>query len=485
MSSARRPTWAMRYSTEKRGFSVRIISLLALAVSVTLAAPSRRKPAGVPCTGGSADAATDPWLSAGPDGTVYFSGAHLFQGSDPWLGANVSSHSLDGGRTWTPALEFSPRNAEVERAVVTADPVRPSHAYAAWFVRPSGLPFDSTLQFARTTNGGSTWSASTTIEFAAPNELNQSGEILVLPYGSLLAVFARIEIDFEQGTAIDRMFASRSSDNGLAWSSPVEAASESIQPFADPETGQALSNMDMTFHSAAIGPDGTIYVAWDRDTSPTSGTIKFVKSSDGGLTWSGPTAVPGISAFAFEPAIAVNKHRTVGLIWYDHRNDRPGDAALTTDVWFAHSKDGGSSWPQIHLAGPFDFRTLPAPTGFRRLGEYQDLDAFRNGFAAVFTQAAPSPGTARPTSSSLGSGRDDDCLPEARATATDRPVLTVCGESIEGQKRGPDPLLSRLLDGCGVPRSGARRPEARLGRGGSRSRKQRVCGPTTLVANRF
>jgi hypothetical protein len=47
--------------------------------------------------------------------------------------------------------------------------------------------------------------------------------------------------------------------------------------------------------------------------------------------------LPGVSAYAFEPAIAVDKRGTVGVIWYDLRNDRPGDAALTADVWLAHS----------------------------------------------------------------------------------------------------------------------------------------------------
>jgi hypothetical protein len=32
------------------------------------------------CTGGSADVATDPWVSAGPDSTVYVSGAAIFVG---------------------------------------------------------------------------------------------------------------------------------------------------------------------------------------------------------------------------------------------------------------------------------------------------------------------------------------------------------------------------------------------------------------------
>jgi hypothetical protein len=60
-------------------------------------------------------------------------------------------------------------------------------------------------------------------------------------------------------------------------------------------------------------------------------------------------ALPGMRAFAFEPAVAVDSPGTVGLTWYDLRNDRPGDSALTTDVWFAHSDDGGASWRQTHV----------------------------------------------------------------------------------------------------------------------------------------
>jgi hypothetical protein len=80
----------------------------------------------------------------------------------------------------------------------------------------------------------------------------------------------------------------------------------------------------------------------------------------------------------------------VGVTWYDTRNDLPGDTPLTTDVWFAHSRDGGNSWKQLHVAGPFDVRMAPRPMGFPRLGEYQGLVGLRTrGFAAAFTQAAP------------------------------------------------------------------------------------------------
>jgi hypothetical protein len=110
------------------------------------------------------------------------------------------------------------------------------------------------------------------------------------------------------------------------------------------------------------------------------------RSRDGGRTWSS-SKVPGITAFAFEPAIAVDSRGTVGLIWYDLRRDMSGDAKLTTDVWFARSNDRGATWRQSHLAGPFDLRT--APTTNRWIGEYQGLAGLRTGFGGVVTMSAP------------------------------------------------------------------------------------------------
>jgi hypothetical protein len=118
-----------------------------------------------------------------------------------------------------------------------------------------------------------------------------------------------------------------------------------------PETGDPLPQPG--FPSAAVAPDGSVYVA-------------------------------------FEPAVVVDAHGTVGVTWYDLRNDRPGDAALSADVWFAHSGDRGRSWGQAHVAGPTDLRTAPLP-GHNFVGEYQGLARLPRGrgFAAVFTMAAP------------------------------------------------------------------------------------------------
>ena len=167
---------------------------------------------------------------------------------------------------------------------------------------------------------------------------------------------------------IGHLYATRSLDEGRTWLPPVLAGSQPIQVFFDPETGNEYPQPG--FPSAAVGPDGTVYVANEHDSSVSSGAIAVARSRDGGRTWSS-SQVTGVSAFAFFPSIAVDSHGTVGVTWYDLRNDRPGDAALTADAWFASSNDRGHTWRQTHLAGPFDMRAPPFGSNGHQLGEYQ------------------------------------------------------------------------------------------------------------------
>jgi len=335
------------------------------------------------CTGGTADAGSDPWLSAGGDGTVYFSGLAADLSTDRPTTAVVASHSPNGGRSWPATATVAAPLAGNEHDAITASPTRAGHAYLAFAnFFPDVLPRTNSLEFSRTTDGGATWSPPVLIDQPGPFAIDFSPKILVLPGGTLLAVFARA--DFEVG--LGQLYAARSVDEGRTWLPPVLAGSKPFPPDAADDKGIPLPQPG--FPSAAAAPDGSVYIAFEDNKSSSSGAIGVARSRDGGRTWSS-APLPGVSAFAFEPAIAVDAHGTVGVTWYDLRNDRPGDAALTADVWFAHSRDDGASWRQTHVAGPTDLRTAPLPA-HNYVGEYQGLAALPGrGFAAIFTMAAP------------------------------------------------------------------------------------------------
>jgi hypothetical protein len=333
------------------------------------------------CTGGTEDTATDPWISAGGDGTVYFSGLTVDHSSDPVLSSVVASHSRDGGRTWQAPTTVAPLLAGNETDAITGSPTVKGHAYAVWANFTFDFPRTNTLEFSRTTDSGTTWSPPVLIAQTGPFAWDSAPRLLVFPDGTLLTLFARTDLEAGFGTH----YAARSLDEGRTWLPPVQVGPQlSLMEFVHPEFGHLPQPH---FPSAAVAPDGTAYIAFENNSSATSGGIGVAKSRDGGLTWSSSTL--RVRGYAFEPAIAVNKRGTVGVIWYDLRNDRPGDAALTADVWFAHSDNRGKSWRQTHVAGPTDLRTAPLPQ-HNYVGEYQGLAALRGrGFAAAFTLPAP------------------------------------------------------------------------------------------------
>jgi BNR repeat-like domain len=336
------------------------------------------------CTGGTSDTASDPWVSAAGDGTVYFGGQAGLMSTDPPSIAIVASRSKDGGRHWAAPATVAPRRGGNETPAVTGSPTLRRHAYMVWanFFKIIPALGTYTVEFSRTTDGGRTWSPSVLISDPGPFAIDLAPRIRVLPNGTLLAIFARA--DFLTGLAELRV--ARSLDEGRTWLPAVVAGVIPLPAEVhDPETGEQLPQPG--FPTSAVAPDGTVYIAFENSSTPDSGAIGLIRSRDGGLSWTRAT-LPGVSAFAFEPAIAVDGHGTVGVIWYDLRNDRPGDAATTADLWFAHSNDRGVSWRQIHVAGPTDLRTA-APPAQNRVGEYQGLAGLPRGFAAAFTLARP------------------------------------------------------------------------------------------------
>jgi hypothetical protein len=100
----------------------------------------------------------------------------------------------------------------------------------------------------------------------------------------------------------------------------------------------------------------------------------FAKSNDAGVTWSTPTAINRQQATpAFTPNIDVAPNGTLTVTYYDFRNDTSA-GPLNTDTWALHSHDGGATWTQSHVNGPFDMSKAAKARGFF-VGDYEGLDA--------------------------------------------------------------------------------------------------------------
>jgi hypothetical protein len=150
--------------------------------------------------------------------------------------------------------------------------------------------------------------------------------------------------------------------------------------------------------SSAVAPNGTLYATWITPASDSKRfSVMLVQSDDGGLLWSVPQSVraniPGppedgvqvISA----PSIAVNSSGAVAISFYDHRND-PDGTNRVTDYWALVS--AGGSWPEEHIAGPFDRHASTTTSTDHVLGDYEGLAAAGDAFVAAFALSASLPG---------------------------------------------------------------------------------------------
>lgn len=336
--------------------------------------------------GGDYSRASDPWVTFAPDGSAYvisisFSGNTLQAGSS---GAVLVSRSADGGVTWSDPITLiqDGANAFNDKEAITADPTDSHFVYAVWD-RLTDTDHGAAM-FARTSDGGTTWDTAKAIYDPGVGNQTLGNEIVGLADGTILDVFE--EIDNTSGTASARIRVIRSTDQGTSWSGPITVAQNLAVGASDPDTGQPIRT-GSGLPQMAAGPGGQLAVVWEdgRFTGGARDSIAYAASSDGGLHWSAPLRINSDTATpAFTPSVAILADGTVGVSYFDFRNDGGSGATLATDYWFTSSKDG-MNWSEQHISGPFDMDLAPVAEGLF-VGDYQALGKIGNAFVPFFVQ---------------------------------------------------------------------------------------------------
>ncbi len=400
------------------------------------------------CTGGTVangadfQRATDPWVTIAPNGDVYLMSLSINDLGGPGAAdhAMLVTKSTDGGLTWgapTTLIRENDINVLNDKNSITADPNNENFVYAVWdrLVFPSeqagGLSSENAAAFAgpalftRSTDGGLSWEEPSVI-FDQNGKITQTigNQIVVLPdnetFDGELINGLNIRNVKSAGlvSGLNNVAVLRSDDQGVTWSGPIIVSKMLSVGVDDPFDDDIPIRTGDVVPDFAVGPSGTLYAVWQdaRFNGFAYDGILFSSSTDGGLTWSDPIEVnktPDVALpanrQAFTPSVHVLPDGTVGVSYYDFRNNgTDGSLAdpLDTDYFLVHCHPTAAGdctvpgdWTETQIAGgSFDMRQAPFAGGLF-VGDYEGLtntlDADGNpSFLAVFGRAfAPDPAT--------------------------------------------------------------------------------------------
>jgi hypothetical protein len=230
-------------------------------------------------------------------------------------------------------------------------------------------------------DGGATWSAPvrsfSTLVGTQP---------VVEPDGTLVVVAG--EYSGAEALSGD-ISALRSTDGGATFARVIVSSLHSRNN--DPMRAIALPSVD-------VDSTGKIYAVWHDcrfRTSCAQNDMVLSTSSDGGLTWAGPTRIPIASAASainvFIPGLAADPLQPghIALVYASENASACSGGACTLGIGFVTSADGGATWSAAQRlnAQPFSTSWLPRAEGGRMVGDYFSVSYADDRVVPVFALA--------------------------------------------------------------------------------------------------
>jgi hypothetical protein len=236
------------------------------------------------------------------------------------------------------------------------------------------------VKMKRSIDHGATWSSEVMVSDSTTSPQN-GGIFAVGPHGELYIAWVYV------ASVNDDVFTIRfdkSTNGGVSFGTDIAAVTNVVPIDPDPHFRRGVyPSMDA---DRSNGPyRGNIYIALadKRNGDP---DILFVRSMDGGTTWSAPIRVnddaPGHGADQWAPGLAVDPLGRVVVTWSDRRRYAGTEKY---EVWGAISRDGGQTFDTNFLVGdtPSD---APVNTF---LGDYDSVAATSDRLYATWADQRP------------------------------------------------------------------------------------------------
>ncbi len=330
----------------------------------------------------------DPCIVVDTAGDFYYFHLSNPQGGN-WIDRIVCQKSTDNGATWNDGTYMGlngDKAQDKEWAVV--DPAT-NNIYVSWTQFDSygsSAPGDSSvIMFSRSVDGGDTWSPATRISREGGDCLDSDNTV----EGAVPAVGPEGQV-YVAWAGPDGLIFTRSDDQGVSW--PADNKHVTDIPdgwdYAIPGIYRA-NGLPVTCCDLSNGPfRGSVYINWsDQRNGPTDTDVFFVRSTDGGDTWSDPLRVnddpPGKQQF-FTWMTVDQANGDIYIIFYDRREHTNN----LTDVYMAVSRDGGVTFENKRISS-----TSFYPNSSLFFGDYTNISAHNGRVRPIWLHMElPNPG---------------------------------------------------------------------------------------------
>lgn len=317
----------------------------------------------------------DPVVVYDELGYLYY--GHLSNPPFPgyWIDRIVIQRSTNNGLTWNDGAGIgflSPKNQDKEWIAVDMHSNQfKGNVYVCWTEFDdygSSNPNDSSrIKFSYSTDKGITWSNAKTISDQSGDCIDSDNTV----EGAVPCVGPNGEIYVSWAGPLGLMF-DKSTDGGLTWGTDIFVSDIPGGWDFDVPGIYRCNGLPITACDTSQSPyRGNIYINWSDQRNGVNNTdIFFVKSTDGGNTWSNPLKVNDDNSGRHQFFTWMTIDQTTGaiyIVFYDRRNTL-GNA---TDVYVARSTNGGETFTNFKVS-----QSSFTPSASVFFGDYTNIAAF-------------------------------------------------------------------------------------------------------------
>ncbi len=315
----------------------------------------------------------DPCLVFDGSGNLYY--GHLSVASY-WIDRIVIQRSTNHGVNYNDGASIgfnNPKNQDKEWIGIdmTNSPYH-GNVYVTWTEFDnygSSNPGDSSrIRFSRSTDQGITWSNAVTISDVSGDCIDSDNT----DEGAVPCVGPNGEVYVSWAGPLGLMF-DKSTDGGVTWGTDIFVSDIPGGWDFDVSGIYRANGLPITAcdTSSASPYKGNIYINWsDQRNGATNTDVFFVKSTDGGNTWTSPLKVNDDNTTRHQFFTWMTIDQTTGFIYcgfYDRRNT----TGAATDFYVARSTDGGDTFDNFIVS---ESSFTPSSNVF--FGDYTNIAAY-------------------------------------------------------------------------------------------------------------